>query len=297
MMTSAVIAARVAEYAPASVLEQENVLQEVLQQYVLCALGSAGLFAHALFHGGTCLRLIHGMNRFSEDLDFLLKKPDARFAWKPYLAAVRKECRAEGIEFDAIDRANVDTAVRKAFLKTDSIGTLLEVSLPFERLPRRKFRIKLEVDTNPPAGSSFETSYLAFPRLTPLTTQSLPSSFGTKIHALLCRTYVKGRDWYDFQWYAAKGIAPDLHVLASALRQQGPWARRRMRVTPAWCAEQLAARIRDLDWPAVRRDVQRFIPLNEQPALAVWREDYFLTQLGRVMPCSGKKGANWSRHA
>ncbi len=283
MSIAAVLAARVAEHAPASVLEQENVLQELLQQYVLCSLATTTFFSQAMFHGGTCLRLMHGMNRFSEDLDFLLKKPDPLFAWAVYLPAVERECQTEGLTFETNDQSTRASAVRKALLKIDALDTLLGAGLPFAHRARRKFRIKLEVDTNPPPGSSFDTRYLTFPRLAALTTQSLPSSFGTKAHALLCRSYTKGRDWYDFQWYAAKGVAVDLNVLAGALRQQGAWSGRRIAVTPPWFATQMARRIRQLDWPVVRRDVQRFLPLREQRSLELWNQACFLQHLERVM--------------
>jgi hypothetical protein len=92
---------------------------------------------------------INGMNRFSEDLDFLLKRPDADFRWQGYLEAVRKDCAQEGIVFEVQDKAEAASAVRKAFLKTDSIGKLLTLELPFERYHARKLRIKLEIDTNP----------------------------------------------------------------------------------------------------------------------------------------------------
>ena len=95
-MIADVLNARIREYAPASATDQENVLQELMQQYVLASLSRAGMFAEAIFHGGTCLRIIHGMNRFSEDLDFLLKRIDPDFRWKKYLEAVERDCSLEG---------------------------------------------------------------------------------------------------------------------------------------------------------------------------------------------------------
>lgn len=281
-MIQDVLRARIDEYAPANALEQENVLQEIMQHYVLASLSSAGLFSDALFHGGTCLRVIHGMRRFSQDLDFLLKVPDPAFRWRRYLTQVRKDCDAAGLAFEAVDRTAAGIAVQKAFLKTDSVGHLLSFELPFGRHRHRKIKIKLEIDTNPPAGSSYETAYLMFPRTVPLTVQSLPSGFGTKMHALLCRTYVKGRDWYDFLWYISRSIAPDLNVLANALVQQGPWAGVVTEVSPGWLAEQMEHKIRDIDWRIARDDVQRFLPLSEQDGLAQWGADLFLYHLRRM---------------
>ncbi len=203
-MLSDVLQARVREYAPANAIEQENMLAELMQHYVLASLSRSGLFSTAMFHGGTCLRICHGMNRFSEDLDFLLKQPDGRFAWEPHLHAIATDCEAEGLRIEIQDKNRAAGAVRKAFVKTDSIGSVVTVDLPFERVSSKKVRIRLEIDVNPPRGSSFETSYLSFPTTAPITTQTLSSGFGTKVHALLCRRYVKGRDWYDFLWYVAR---------------------------------------------------------------------------------------------
>ena len=281
-MLDRVLSARIRDYAPANSVEQENVLQELMQHYVLSSLSRAGLFAEAMFHGGTCLRIVHGMNRFSEDLDFLLKRSDPGFRWQGYLESVRKDCEQEGIPFEVQDKSQAGTAVQKAFLKTDSIGKILELDLPFERHQARKIRIKLEIDINPPSGSTFTTSYITFPVTAPMTTQSLESGFALKLHALLCRSYVKGRDWYDFVWYVARKTGPDLYLLSQALRQQGPWAGRPIAVTGHWVRENMEATIRRIDWSAARDDVQRFLPLREQEGLRAWSADFFLHQLARM---------------
>jgi len=281
-MIQDVLHARLAEYAPRHALEQENILQEVMQEYVLASLAKAGFFSVAVFHGGTCLRLLHGMQRFSEDLDFMLKKADLDFKWNTFLEVVRRDCAAEGIAFEALDRATAGTAVRKAFLKTDSIGSLLYFKLPFGRQRTQKLRIKLEVDTNPPAGSSAETAYLAFPRTVALAIQTLPSGFGTKLHALLCRKYVKGRDWYDFLWYVSRKVTPDLPLLANALEQQGPWEGDRQNVTSEWLITQLEHKIKAIDWVKAQDDVQRFLPSAEQTTLTHWGTKLFLYHLRRL---------------
>ena len=281
-MLDKVLSARIREYAPANPVEQENVLQELMQHYVLASLSRAGLFKEAMFHGGTCLRIVCGMNRFSEDLDFLLKQPDPNFRWQGYLESVRKDCAREGIPFEVQDKSQAGKAVQKAFLKTDSVGKVLSLELPFERYQARKIRIKLEIDTNPPAGSAFTTSYITFPVTAPLTTQSLESGFALKLHALLCRPYAKGRDWYDFVWYVARKTRPDLDLLRHALHQQGAWAGHKIAVSGRWVRENMEAAIRRMDWAAVRADVQRFLPLREQEGLRAWSADFFFHHLARM---------------
>lgn len=281
-MLDKVLSAKLREYGPENVIEQDNVLQELIQHYVLASLSRAGLFAEAIFHGGTCLRIVNGMNRFSEDLDFLLKRPDPGFRWQGYLEAVQKDCAQEDIALEVQDKAESSSAVRKAFLKTDSIEKLLTLDLPFERHHARKLRIKLEIDTNPPAGSVFTTSYITFPVTAPLTTQTLESSFALKLHALLCRSYVKGRDWYDFVWYVGRKVSPEFALLGHAIEQQGPWAGKPTSVTWLWLIENLRTVIERIDWAVARQDVQRFLPLREQEGLKLWNVSFFLHHLSKL---------------
>ena len=281
-MLSDVLQARIREYAPANAIEQENMLAELMQHYVLASLSRSGLFSAAIFHGGTCLRICHGMNRFSEDLDFLLKQADPEFAWEPHLRRIAADCADEGLRIEIQDKNRAVGAVRKAFVKTDSIGSIVTLELPFERVNSRKIRIKLEIDVNPPQGSSFETSYLSFPTTAPITTQTLSSGFGTKTHALLCRRYVKGRDWYDFLWYAARRTVPDLALLGNALFQQGPWQGERLKVSSEWLLRAMREKIESIDWKLARDDVRRFLPLSEQRGLDSWSAGLFLHQVERM---------------
>ena len=284
-MIHRVLEEKIKEYAVTSALDQENVLQEIVQQYVLASLSRAGLFSstQAVFHGGTCLRIVHGMNRFSEDLDFFLKRPDPGFSWKRYLEHVVRDGYGEGLGFDVQSKAEDKTAVKKALLRTDSFGKDLAPALPYSRDPRKLIKVKLEIDVNPPVGSTFETSYLAFPVTTAITTQSLESGLAMKIGAMLCRTYVKGRDWYDFIWYVNKKIAPDLGLLSRSIDQQGPWAGQGIEVDPGWVETTLRKRIAEIDWHAARRDVERFLPLREQESLNLWDREFFLHHLALLV--------------
>ena len=281
-MLDKALSIRLALYAPANAIEQENVLQEILQQYILAGLSRAGIFRKAAFQGGTCLRLLYGMNRFSEDLDFALKQADSLFRWQPYLESVQKDCAQEGILLEVQDKSRAELAVQKAFLKSDSIGRDLMLDLPFERLRSQKIRIKLEIDTQPPAGASFINRFITFPVTLPITTQTLESDFALKLHALLCRPYVKGRDWYDFLWYSARGTRPDLILLQNAFQQYGPWAGKPIQVTPSWLKNKMVEVITGIDWTIVKTDVQRFLPMQEQEGLRAWGIDLFIQQLERV---------------
>jgi len=197
-MSVKIIQDRLDSYGCQSTLEEEQALREITQEIVLAALGRTDFFQKAGFQGGTCLRIFYGVNRFSEDLDFALQKPESSFLLKPYLDDLAKEVKAYGYALELDDRSKVDQAVRQAFVKDNSLGNLLRLNYKPATGPLRKLRIKLEVDTNPPAGAAFETKYLDFPFPSAVCVFALPSLFAGKLHALLCREYLKGRDWYDF---------------------------------------------------------------------------------------------------
>lgn len=278
-MIANILGERIKEYNPTNAIEQENVLQEFIHQYILASLSRAGFFSEAIFHGETCLRIAYGMSRFSEDLDFLLKDTNPGFILQKHLDRVLKDGAEEGIHFQVQDRSRIEDPIKKIFLKTDSIGKVLLVELPYERDNRKLFRVKLEVDTNPPEGSAYETRYITFPTTAALTTQTLESGFGMKVHALLCRGYTKGRDWYDFVWYTAKKVVPDLKLFKNAIYQQGPWAGQAIDIDAAWIMHKLQNRISKLKWDRVRQDVQRFLPTRELEGLELWSEDFFIQQL------------------
>lgn len=290
-MNGGLLSNRLRDYNPESILEQENVLRELIQQLVLASLSRAGFFKTAAFHGGTCLRILHGMSRFSEYLDFLLKDPDPEFSWNPYLQQIVQDSRAYGIDFELDDRSATDVAVRKTLLRLKNPGDNLMGDLPFPRDPRKKIRIKLEADTNPPRGSKWISQYITFPTTTAITTQDLPSAFATKSHALLCRSYTKGRDWYDFIWFVAKQVRPRFDLLQNAIQQQGPWAGQDIQVGADWYIETMRSRIDEIDWATARQDVSRFIPDREQESLDLWDTNLFQYHLHRLAEYLGDASA------
>jgi len=281
-MTIRLLEERIKDYVIASALDQENALQELIQLYVLGSLARAGFFSGegGVFRGGTCLRIVFGMNRYSEDLDFFLKRPNPGFAWRRYLDPILRDAAGEGFRFSAAAGPREKSAVKKAMIRAEGVGLDPPLDLPFERDARKLIKVRLEVDTNPPLGSRFETRYVFFPLTAALTAQTLESGFGMKLAALLARKYVKGRDWYDFLWYINRKIQPDLALLRNALKQQGPWEGERLPADPAWVVDQLKDKIARIDWGVVRRDVQRFLPPRERETLIFWDKDFFLQQLG-----------------
>lgn len=281
MAPSDLLRDRLSIYSPGSPEEEEDALKEILQEVILFGLSNAGFFEHAAFQGGTSLRIVHDLPRFSEDLDFALLKPDADFGWTVWADAIQQTCERFGLEPDLVDRSKAGKAVQAMWLKDDSLGALLD--LTFVHQPGKKLRIKLEIDTNPPAGATFERQFLEFPVAHPVETWDLPSNLAGKLHAMLCRTYVKGRDWFDFNWYVQRRVQPNLVLLSSALRQQGPWKATAVKVTPDWLAMVLEEKVASIDWGRARADVEPFLRSPHREALEHWEADLFLAASRRML--------------
>lgn len=281
-MSIKLIQERLNSYHCKSELEEEHALREITQEAALAALGRTDFFKYGIFQGGTCLRIFYGLNRFSEDLDFILKEPNPQFNLTPHLQSVSEELLAYGYKVDVTDRSKADIPVRKAFIKDDSIGKVLQLNHVGKTGPFRKIRIKFEVDTNPPSGGRTEIKYLDFPFVSSVTVQDKPSLFAGKIHALLCREYIKGRDWYDFLWYTSQHIPINYEFLAAAIKQQGPWKGHTILVDRRWCQAAIEKAVMNMDWKATADDVRRFIRSAEHPSLELWSKELFLAQLEKL---------------
>jgi len=281
-MSIKIIQKRLEFYQCDSAQEEDHALREITQEVALAALTRSDFYQAASFQGGTCLRIFYGLNRFSEDLDFILKEPNSAFSLEKYLKNLSIELQAYGYQIEIVDRSKVETTVKKAFIKDDSLGKVLQLQHLKADRSVSKIRIKIEIDTNPPPGSFFENKFLDFPFVCALTTQDIPSLFAGKIHALLCREYVKGRDWYDFLWYVGYRATINLKFLKAALEQAGPWAGKSIEIDNQWCCEQLREKILSIDWKVARNDVARFIKPIELASLDLWNADLFLDRVEKL---------------
>ncbi|MDD3375036.1 MAG: nucleotidyl transferase AbiEii/AbiGii toxin family protein [Candidatus Omnitrophica bacterium] len=281
-MSIKIIQKRLESYRCRSAQEEDHALREITQEVALAALARSDFYQTASFQGGTCLRIFYGLNRFSEDLDFILKETNGAFSFEKYLKNLSIEFQAYGYQVEIVDRSKAETTVKKAFIKDDSLGKVLQLQHLKTDRSMSKIRIKIEVDTNPPQGSFFENKFLDFPFVCALTTQDIPSLFAGKIHALLCREYVKGRDWYDFLWYVSYRATINLKFLEAALEQIGPWAGQNVKIDDQWCCAQLSEKILSIDWQAARNDVARFIKPAELASLDLWNVDLFLDRVKKL---------------
>ncbi len=281
-MSIKIIEERLKEYAPVSQRDELNALKEITQEIALCGLSRTGFFAKAAFQGGSCLRIIHGLNRFSEDLDFILLKSDRTFVWEPFLKALQLEFKLYNLEFDVIDRSQADKAIKMAFLKDSSFGKVFVFTHPRGISDKQTIKIKLEIDTNPPLGSEFEKNFINFPYSFSIVSQDLPSLFASKCHVLLCRPYVKGRDWFDFVWYVSKKITPNLVHLTSAVNQEGPWKNQEIDVSKKWLLEALIIKIESIDWINAKQDAENFLRASDRESLKVWGADFFIAMVKKL---------------
>ncbi len=220
--------------------------------------------------------------RFSEDMDFILQKPDSNFQLKNHLHNLTDELAAYGYNIEITDRERADSTIKKAFFKDSSLGKVIDLRHGKQAGALARIRIKLEVDINPPLGSGHELQYLDFPFVSAVAVQDKPSLFAGKIHALLCRNYIKGRDWYDFIWYTSQGIGINYEFLTSAINQFGPWQNQNIKIDKIWVLDELEKKIASLNWKQVSEDVRRFVRAGEQASLVLWSKELFLGQLSKL---------------
>lgn len=272
---------RLAEYKVSGPIEEENALKEIVQEIILFALWQSGFFEVAAFQGGTSLRVLHGLSRFSEDIDFILLEPNADFSWQPYLDSLTVICEEFGIEPEVLDKNHMDRNVKAAIIKDNSIANQLNLRF-INGQGGQKLTIKLEIDCNPPAGSGFDYTYLDFPVDFEVCHQDVSSNFALKIHALLCRPYLKGRDWYDFKWYISQGIKPNLLLLQNALFQYGPWQGQLLNIDRDWLISALGKKIASIKWSDAAADVERFLKPIELKSLKLWNEKFYMSKLDKL---------------
>ena len=233
-----------------------NIAREYLQARILGALQRAGAMTSLAFHGGTSLRFLYGLPRYSEDLDFALEGDSSRYDLRNNLQAVRAELSREGYSVEL--RIRDERTVHSAFVRFP--GTLYEIGLSPH--PEQSLAVKIEVDTNPPSGAVTDTSLVRRHETLRLFHHDRASLLAGKLHAMLERPYTKGRDIYDLAWYLSDPDwpQPNLVMLNAALQQTG-WSGAEMKPT-SWRRE-IAERLERLDWNQVVKDVRPFLERTE----------------------------------
>ncbi len=262
-------------YELATEQQKRNAIFEVNQQIILAGLYAGGFFESAAFYGGTCLRIFHGLQRFSEDMDFSLLAPDENFDFSKYFQPIVDAFALVGREVEITKKDKKSFGkVESAFLKDNT--DVYDVTFQTEK----SIKIKIEVDTNPPLNFTTEQKLLLQPHSFMTRCFTLPDLFAGKMHALVYRAWknrVKGRDWYDFEWYVRNGVALDFAHLAERCKQFNGED-----VTPESFKEKLIERLATADIKQVKEDVLPFV--RNPKELDIWSNDYFvqLTEMVRL---------------
>ncbi|MFO7821977.1 MAG: nucleotidyl transferase AbiEii/AbiGii toxin family protein [Lentisphaeria bacterium] len=235
-----------------------NLLREFVQALILRSLHESEAFVNLAFVGGTALRFVYALPRFSEDLDFSLHKKGG-YTPEAWMKKVKRDLALAG--FNVRITWNDKTVVHKAWIRIADL--MHEAGLA--GVPQQNLSIKLEIDTLPPPGHVSERSIITRHRLLALHHYDLPSLMSGKLHALLTRKYPKGRDWYDLVWYRGRRppVAPNLVLLQNALNQ----TEEEGACEAANWKHTLRDRIENLDDRQLVADVQPFLEHPEEAEL------------------------------
>lgn len=274
-------------YQPRSRNDYKNAIHEIMQELALLGLWRAKFFEHAAFYGGTSLRILYGLNRFSEDLDFSLLKPNPDFNLIPYLKSIEEELEISGLPVDLQYKIKrPEKSIRSAFLKTGTLETFIRIGLDKELQKHTQsnevIKIKLEVDIDPPPKFNTEIRYLTKPIPFSVRSYTPMDLFAGKMHAVLCRPYkirVKGRDWYDFIWYVDKGFSLHLKHLESRMKQSNH-LKSNQSLSKELFIDLMQKKISKLDVDGAKEDIYRF--LQNPSEIDIWSKEFFLSLLEKV---------------
>ncbi len=273
-------------YRPLTPLDWQHAVREVVQEIALLGFWRSGFFDHAAFYGGTALRIFHGLNRFSEDLDFSLLRPESEIRLESALSSVKTELAAWGFSFDAEGKSTGGrTGIESAFLKGNTRVNLLHIGIPKELnryFPHtQKISIKLELDTQPPPLAKTEVKTHLLPTPFHVRVYDLPSLFAGKVHALLYRSWknrVKGRDFYDFVWYISRNVPVHLAHVEARITQSHPLDGEPLNIHRLQAL--LTERIQTVDLTAAAGEVKPF--LRDSREVDLWSKDFFQELISRL---------------
>lgn len=257
--------------------EKKNALKEVIQEIALCGLSRGGFFHKAAFYGGTALRIFYGLDRFSEDLDFSLMKPDENFDLREYFPYLENEFQAYGLNLKIEQKEkNKDSFIKSAFIKGNTKEHWLKIYQGGEQIPKNEvLKVKFEIDTDPPEGASFERKYRLLPSPYEINLYDGPSLFAGKIHAVICRGWkdrIKGRDLYDYVFYLSHNMRVNiLHLKSRLIESEYISAEDEFGVDEV--RSMLDKRFDNIDFSQAKKDVMPFI--KDPKSLDIWSSDFF----------------------
>jgi len=266
----------IAGYNPKNEEDILDAMREIMQEITLAALSRTDFFEKAGFYGGTALRIFYGLDRFSEDLDFSLLEADDTFSLEPYFSSIQMEFEALGIMVSIKEKTKQST-IESAFLKTETLWTELVLEDVIQQTgvkSNKSIKIKFEVDCKPPLGFKTEEKLLVRPFSFYVRCFTRPCLFAGKLHALLYRKWnkrVKGRDWYDLEWYIKQGIPLDVRHFLSRSMDNEDWVGQYR--SSDQILDLLNHKIESVSFTNIKEDVVRFI--KDENVLSIWSAQYF----------------------
>lgn len=261
-------------------IDETNAMKEIIQEIVICGLSRGGFFNEAAFYGGTALRIFYGLNRFSEDLDFALLKPNKDFDLSKYFPFIEKEVQAYGLNLTITEKEKTkDSNIMSAFLKGDTKEHIL-MFFPNENMKNttslKNIKIKFEVDINPPSGAKYDLKYKLLPSPHQVKLYDEASLFAGKIHAILCRNWnyrTKGRDLYDYIFYLSKNISVNLELVKEKLIDSNV-LKGNDNFDINVLKEMLTAKFNEINYNDAKEDVIAFI--EDKDSLNLWTKEFFI---------------------
>lgn len=264
-----------------------NAIREILQEIALLGLWRGKFFEHAAFYGGTALRILYGLNRGSEDLDFSLLKPTGEFRLSEYENALKRELAGFGFQVDfSVKEKTSDSQIDSAFSKANTKMLFIAIGLP-EQLTdqihsKKELKIKLEIDIDPPPDFQTEIKTLLRPFPHTVRVYSLPDLLAGKLHAVLFRKWKnrsKGRDWYDLVWYAGNHPRVNLRHLEQRMRQSKDYTLQEP-LTATELHSMLKQAVDRIDIDQLKADVRPFI--RDPQELELWSPDFFRDVVAQI---------------
>ncbi len=277
-----IIEQMLSKYEIKNLNDEINALKEIIQEIVLAGLSRGGFFNEAAFYGGTALRIFYKLDRFSEDLDFSLLKPNLEFTLEKYFSYIENELQAYGLNLEVSSKTkNITSNITSAFVKGDTLEHILKF-FPNDGLNKysqilKSIKIKFEVDINPPSDALYENVYKLLPSPHEIKLYTKESLFAGKIHAILCRnwqTRTKGRDLYDYIFFLANNISVNIDLVKNKLIASN-YINADTDFNIDILKKLLIKKFSEIDYSDAKEDVLPFI--KDTTSLNIWSKDFFIS--------------------
>ena len=262
--------------------DEINAMKEIIQEIVLSGLSRGKFFDEAAFYGGTALRIFYGLDRFSEDLDFALIKPNPNFDLSKYFSFIEEEVKSYGLKLIINKKEKEkESNITSAFLKGNTMEHILLLFTDNNYQTNNKLlkdiKIKFEVDINPPAGANYELKYQLLPSPYQIRLYDLPSLFAGKIHAILCRKWnlrTKGRDLYDYVFFLSLNTKVNIDLVKNKLIES-KYIEENDSFNLDVLKKLIKEKFKEINYDNAKEDVKPFI--KNQSSLDLWSSDFFIS--------------------